>query len=97
MSNKIDPSELHSSTNVLKMFRMEKTKQTLLNLEEKGLIPKAHRIPRGKIETRMWDLSQLPLIGEKYGFMKKPNGRRGPCVIVRKKCVSCLSLRLKGI
>lgn len=72
MSNDLNPQDLFTATNILKMFRMSITKPTFLNLQERNLIPSPHRIQRGKTSTRMWELNQLPLIGEKYGFFKKP-------------------------
>lgn len=51
-----------------------KSIQTLYNAEERGEIPKADREPRGKVLTRVWDISQLPGIGKKFGFLKKPEG-----------------------
>ena len=72
MQDDLNPKELFAATSILKMFNMSMTKPTFLNLEEKKLIPTPHRIPRGKTSTRMWELNQLPLIGEKYGFFKKP-------------------------
>lgn len=48
------------------------SKSTLLHLEATSQIPKADRKNRGKIEARVWTNEQLPLIGEKVGFFKKP-------------------------
>ena len=54
------------------MFRIESTKQTLLTAEDRGLIPKAERVLRGRTAYRAWSLDQLPLIGEAMGFVKRP-------------------------
>lgn len=48
------------------------SKSTLLHLEATSQIPKADRRKRGKIDARVWTNEQLPLIGEKIGFFKKP-------------------------
>lgn len=57
---------------VMRAFQIKATKQTLFNNEERGEIPRAARIQRGKTPYRAWELGQLPLIGEKMGFLKKP-------------------------
>jgi hypothetical protein len=49
--------ERYSSTEVQKIFRVEqryKSPVTLLNAEERGEIPKAERVQRGKIGVRQW-------------------------------------------
>lgn len=64
-----------TSTNIKAFYRMEdrfKSIQTLYNAEERGEIPKANRITRGKIRVRHWSLDQLPAIGKKFGFLKPP-------------------------
>lgn len=57
---------------ILDLFEMKQTKQSLLNHEEKGEIPKASRDTRTKIPARYWTSDQLPEIGEKFGFLKQP-------------------------
>ena len=58
---------------VLNLFEIKQiTKQSLINYEEKGDIPKASRETTTKIATRYWTTDQLPAIGEKFGFLKKP-------------------------
>lgn len=65
--------KLWTSSEIIKLFRMTETSKTpLMYAEEKGDIPKADRVPRGKISVRKWKTSQLPKIGEKFGFLKKP-------------------------
>lgn len=63
---------IYTASQIAKMFRVEQTKQTILNLEEKGIIPKAKRVLRGKTPYRVWMTNQLPEIGEAIGFLKKP-------------------------
>lgn len=73
------PKELWTSSDIQKLFRTKeklKSVQTLYNAESKGEIPKAERIPRGKIQVRNWKLSQLPEIGKKYGFLSKPKNQK---------------------
>tara|TARA_Y100000588_G_C14210584_1_gene906512 strand:- start:194 stop:1198 length:1005 start_codon:yes stop_codon:yes gene_type:complete len=53
------------------MEKRYKSVQTLYNAEERNEIPLAQREPRGKVMTRYWDISQLPQIGRKFGFLRK--------------------------
>lgn len=63
---------------VEKIFHLKEkinSRQTLLNLEERGEIPKAQRIGRGaggKIQQRVWSVADLVGIGDKLGFLEKP-------------------------
>lgn len=56
---------------LVKIFGIKEAKQTLINQEEKGLIPKADRVEKGKISHRVWSAGSLPEIGERFGFLKK--------------------------
>lgn len=62
-----------TSQDVTKLFKI--SKQTLLYAEEKGDIPKAERINRGKIGVRQWTIEQIPEIGKHFGFLKKPKNQ----------------------
>ena len=76
-----------TSSDIHKLFRLGervKSRQTLLNAEERGEIPKAERIPRGSIQVRQWRLEQLPEIGERYGFLKKPKNQSVICIYTPK-------------
>lgn len=53
-----------------------KSIQTLYNAEERGDIPKAERISRGKVSIRVWPENQVPLIGKKIGFLQPPKKQR---------------------
>lgn len=61
---------------VMNLFRIEKTKTSLYKDEEKGVIPKAKRIERGKNYIRMWSTDDLPRIGEIYGFLSQPKEQK---------------------
>ncbi len=64
-----------TNSDIRKLYKMDiryKSVQTLYNAEERGEIPKANREARGKVSTRVWSLDQLPSIGSKYGFLKRP-------------------------
>lgn len=61
-----------TSTQVMNMFNMTVSKNAFFSYEEKGLIPKAERVDRGKTSVRMWSKDDLPIIGEKVGYLKRP-------------------------
>lgn len=58
--------------NIMEIYRIKKTKAAILKDEEKGLIPQANRIDRGSVKVRVWNESQIPQIGNVYGFLHKP-------------------------
>lgn len=68
--------ELWTPNEVINLFRIQKTKTALYKDESNGLIPEASRIKRGKTYIRSWILNDLPIIGEKYGFIKKPKSQK---------------------
>lgn len=79
--------QLWTSTEIKKLYRYLdrfKSIKTLYNAEERGEIPKAERITRGKVKVRQWRLDQLPEIGKKFGFMKKPKGQKVVSYFVQK-------------
>lgn len=61
---------------VVKLYRIEKTKTSLLRDEASGLIPKAKRVKRGKTEIRIWEQRDLPDIGKHHGFLKPPTSTK---------------------
>lgn len=76
-----------SNSDIHRLFRLDvkvKSRQTLLNAEERGEIPKAKRVPRGSTLVRQWSLEQLPGIGERFGFLKKPGKQQVICVYTAK-------------
>lgn len=76
-----------TTTEVERLFRIPeriKSRKTLVNAEERGEIPTAYRVLRGKIPVRQWSINQLPLIGEKFGFLNKPNSQKIICVYTPK-------------
>jgi chromosome partitioning protein len=60
------------------------SKQTIFNAEERGEIPTANRVPRGKNQVRQWSVEQLPSIGERFGFLKKPKKQHVLCIYTAK-------------
>lgn len=79
--------EKWTNSDIRKLFKMDgryKSVQTLYNAEERGEIPKAEREARGKVSTRVWGLDQLPYIGNKYGFLKRPEQQVVLCTYQQK-------------
>jgi chromosome partitioning protein len=74
-----------TSTSIQKLFKLNlKNKQTLFNAEKRGEIPLSTRKERGKTQVRLWKTEQLPLIGEKFGFIKKPTNQKIICLYTAK-------------
>ncbi len=76
-----------TTTDIGRLFRIPeriKSQKTLVNAEERGEIPIASRILRGKIPVRQWTIGQLPAIGEKFGFLAKPNSQKIICIYTPK-------------
>jgi chromosome partitioning protein len=68
--------EYWTSSEIRNLYRFDdryKSTQTLYNSEERGEIPTAERVSRGKIQARQWKLQQLPAIGKRFGFLKPPS------------------------
>lgn len=63
---------------------MGRTPRALIKAEEENRIPQASREMRGSISARKWQLKDLPAIGEKYGFLKKPKKQQIISVFVAK-------------
>lgn len=61
---------------VIKLYRIEKTKTSLFRDEVSGLIPQAKRIKRGKSQVRVWEQRDLPEIGRHHGFLKPPSSKK---------------------
>lgn len=64
-----------TTTEITKLFKINerfKSRQTLINAEERGDIPQAMRVTRGKVSVRRWSTEQLPAIGRVFGFLKPP-------------------------
>lgn len=64
-----------TTTEIYRLFKLgekHQSEKTLAYAEEKGTIPPAQRVPRGKLHIRKWPTAQLPDIGKQYGFLKPP-------------------------
>jgi chromosome partitioning protein len=76
-----------TSTDIQKLFRLHeriRSRQTLFNAEERGEIPRAERVLRGRQLIRHWTMDQLPEIGARYGFLTKPPRQEVICVYTAK-------------
>lgn len=73
-----------TNSDIHKLFRLDASRQTVLNAEERGEIPKADRIARGRNQVRLWRIEHLPQIGEKFGFLKKPTRQEVICIYTAK-------------
>ena len=76
-----------TSAEIRKLYKMDdryKSLQTLYNAEERGDIPKAHRVARGKVKVRNWTLEQLAIIGRKFGFLTPPKKQTIICKYIQK-------------
>ncbi|MGB4191437.1 MAG: AAA family ATPase, partial [Rickettsiales bacterium] len=57
-------------------FGIPEKKATIYREEKKGLIPNAHKVPRGNSFARVWYEKDLPEIGKKFGFLAKPKNTK---------------------
>jgi chromosome partitioning protein len=55
---------------ILEIFGSTAERDGILRAEKDGSLPKASR-QAGSIPTRVWSAEQLPLFGERYGFLSK--------------------------
>lgn len=65
---------------ILKIFGSDATRSAVIKAELGGQIPEPKRKQTGSLKRRMWSIEDLPGIGERYGFLKKPE--RPMCVAV---------------
>jgi chromosome partitioning protein len=56
---------------MLTIFGSSVPRQTVINAENAGLIPKASR-REGSVRVREWTLAEMPKLGARYGFLKRP-------------------------
>lgn len=66
-------SEYFGQNKLSKIFARSISRTALFKAEEEGEIPRGKRYRLGAIGLKGWDISLLPLIGEKWGFLKKPS------------------------
>src|ERR1700722_4304294 len=61
-----------SVSDVIKYFHMN-SRHTIMAAEQRGEIPPSHRNESG---NRYWNISQIPEIGLRYGFLNKPSEKK---------------------
>ncbi len=57
---------------ILNVFGSSAPRATVVSAENAGLIPPAERRSTGSVRVRQWDVADVPKIGARYGFLKKP-------------------------
>jgi len=57
---------------IVSIFGAEVSRNALIRAEESGQIPSPERLETGSVKRRSWTIDDLPTIGEKYGYLKKP-------------------------
>ena len=65
-------AKTYTATQILKLYRSDRSKSTMLRDEKRAVIPPSQRIDRGATSVRVWSESDLPDIGSVYGFLEKP-------------------------
>lgn len=68
-----------TSTDIKKIYRFDdrnKSIQAVYSAEEKGEIPSATRVNRGKVSVRNWLYQDLPIIGKKFGYIREPKSQK---------------------
>jgi chromosome partitioning protein len=65
---------MYSVQKVINLFGTEVNRNSIIQAEKAGNIPTSTRQQRGSIQARAWETQDLPLIGERYGFLKKLAG-----------------------
>ncbi len=64
-------SDIYTPKKISQLFGQSISKTCLFMAEENEEIPRGKRCQIGAINSRGWDMTSLPSIGEKWGFMKK--------------------------
>lgn len=89
-------SNTYSVRQILNLFGSAVSREAVTQAEKNGAIPEASRELRGSIKARFWSTASLPLIGERYGFLKRPEKPMVACVFAAKggsfKTSLCLHL-----
>ncbi|WP_158513050.1 ParA family protein [Francisella sp. TX07-6608] len=77
----------------MKLFRIKSTtKSPILYAEKKGEIPHSTSGKRGSITIKQWATHQLPQIGNRFGYLKKPKKQEIICIYTPKGGVSKTTL-----
>lgn len=69
---------------MLNLFGSSVSRKTVLSAERHGAIPKAERSASGSVQVRKWPIHALPQLGERYGYIKKPECPLVMCIYTSK-------------
>lgn len=85
--------KMYTANDLIKLYRLNvKTKTPIMYAEEKGEIPHSTSGKRGSISIKQWSTNQLPQIGHRFGYLKKPSKQEIICVYTPKGGVSKTTL-----
>ena len=70
----------YTAQKILRIYNCNVGRDALVKAEKAGHIPSPSRKQSGSIKTRVWDAADLPRIGERYGFLRRP--ARSLCVAI---------------
>jgi chromosome partitioning protein len=87
-------SETYTIQKILKIFSADVSRTALIKAEGSGLIPVAARAGGKSNPRRTWTISDLPAIGERYGFLKKLSAPTAVAVFTTKGGVLKTTLAL---
>lgn len=65
-----------TASDIIRLYKMDRTKTSIYRDEAEGVIPLADRIKRGKTHVRAWPHALLPKIGKNYGFLTAPSNTK---------------------
>lgn len=65
-------TQLYTPQRMLQLYGSEATRSAIIAAEKSGNIPAPERMQTGSLSRRVWPISTLPELGERYGFMARP-------------------------
>jgi len=68
----LDMTQLYTPQRMLQLYGSEATRSAIIAAEKSGHIPAPERMQTGSLSRRVWPISTLPELGERYGFMARP-------------------------
>lgn len=84
----------YTSKKILSLYGASIAPATLKAAESAGTIPLGKRVEHGKVRVRHWSASDLPLIGERWGFLRHLPRSAVACVFATKGGVLKTTLAL---
>ena len=80
-------STMWTTASLCRLFRFEerrKSIQVFYAAEQREEIPRASRRAKGKVSVREWKSSQVPAIGSRFGYLKRPQCQEVICIYTAK-------------